>query len=293
MLVQGSGDREPQEPIMWIPKGTDDSSNYLSRKEPATVVVHHPDDLEESEVQTALEDYVEIHPVPPTKLPITSTTPTSTTPTTTTTTTIRTTTTTTTTTIRTTTTTTTSTLDSTTAAGTDDDIDGNTCSNVSKKNIFFEKLEIFDNEEINCSNEFDAETIQYTSCTKAFDACKEITDCIAVTSTHLIVIAPEIDSVKQEAVTDHGDIVNFVLPEEFDFEYDQVFVKKCFSTKETDTDQFTELETLDCNAEVVCSPGYRQKNFDCIDINECKLDHDCTFEGTTFYFTHLISAIPI
>ena len=275
MLVHGSGHQKPQESnqseqvsnqsaqtsnqveqvsnqekqvsnqILQISKGTDDSItdsfNYLSPKEPAIMVVDHPDEL------------------PITTTMVATTTPTTTTPTTT--------------------TTTTSTIEFTTSAETDDDTDDNTCSNGTNSDIFFEIVEIFDNGEIDCSNEFDAEIVEYPSCAKAFATCKENNNCIAVTSTNLIIIAPKVDSVKLKADADTDEIVNFMLPDEFDFDHDRVFVKKCFSTRETDTDQFTELETLDCNAEVVCSPGYRQKNFDCIDINECKLDHDCSFEG--------------
>ena len=163
--------------------------------------------------------------------------------------------------------------------GIDDNVDDNTCSNATNGEIFFEQVEIFDTAEFECSNEFNAKQFQYRTSTEAFEACKERTDCIAVTSTHLVIIAPELDSLDFNGEIDNEEIVNFMLPDGFDFENDHVFVKQCFSTRETDTDEFKELETLDCNAEVVCSSGYRQKNFDCVDVNECKLAHDCTFEG--------------
>ena len=159
--------------------------------------------------------------------------------------------------------------------------DDNNCSNNINGDIFFEQVEIFDNSEFECSDEFNAKQFQYRSSTEAFEACKERTDCIAVTSTHLVIIAPKLESVQFHDEIKNEEIVNFMLPDGFDFENHQVFVKQCFSTRETDTDEFKELDTLDCNAEVVCSSGYRQKNFDCVDVNECKLAHDCTFEGKT------------
>ena len=159
--------------------------------------------------------------------------------------------------------------------------DDNICSNDTNGEIFFELVEIFDNSEFECSDDLNAKQYQYRSSNEAFEACKEITDCIAVTSTNLVIIATELDSLDFNGETDNEEIVNFMLPDAFDFENHQVFVKQCFSTRETDTDEFKELDTLDCNAEVVCSSGYRQKNFDCVDVNECKLAHDCTFEGKT------------
>merc|ERR1711920_287602 len=72
--------------------------------------------------------------------------------------------------------------------------------------------------------------------------------------------------------------LNLMLPHPFDYDNDQVYIKQCFSLKETNTDDFEELETLNCNAEVICSKGYQDIQFNCVDVDECKIDHECTFE---------------
>ena len=174
-----------------------------------------------------------------------------------------------------------------TTAVTDDDFDDNTCSSGTNSEVFFEQVEIFNDEDFDCSNEFNAEdTVEYSSCMEALEACQELTDCIGVTSTNHVIKA-NIDFIQPNSEIEDVEIVNFLPPAGFDFNHDKFFVKHCFSTRQTDTSEFKELETLDCNAEIVCSDGYRKKNFDCVDIDECKLDHDCTFEGKTFYTENL------
>ena len=168
----------------------------------------------------------------------------------------------------------------------DDNNDDNTCSMERNSEAFFEQVKILNNEYMDCSKEFNAkDTFKYPSCTAAFEACQELADCIGVTSTNHIIKVSNINSIQLNSETENVEIINFQPPTDFDFDHDKVFVKHCFSTIETDTSEFQELETLDCNAEIECSDGYRKKNFDCVDIDECKLDHDCTFEGKTFYLS--------
>ena len=168
----------------------------------------------------------------------------------------------------------------------DDNNDDNTCSSDKNSEIFFEQVQIFNNEDMDCSKEFNAkDTFKYPTCTAAFEACQELADCIGVTSTNHIIKVSNINSIQLNSETENVEIINFQPPTDFDFNHDKVFVKHCFSTMETDTSEFKELETLNCNAEIECSDGYRKKNFDCVDIDECKLDHDCTFEGKTFYLS--------
>ena len=185
------------------------------------------------------------------------------------------------------TTTTTARVDKTTSTAIkDDDTDGNTCSSDRNSEIFFEHVQIFNNEDMDCSKEFNAkDTFKYPTCTAAYEACQDSADCIGVTSTNHIIKVSNINSIQLNSETENVEIINFQPPTDFDFNHDKVFVKHCFSTIETDTSEFKELETLDCNAEIECSDGYRKKNFDCVDIDECKLDHDCTFEGKTFHLS--------
>ena len=177
---------------------------------------------------------------------------------------------------------------SATTTSMEDDTDDNTCSTGTNNEIFFEQVEILNNEYIDCSNEFNAEDAQqYPTSTEAFQACQKLEDCIGVTSTNHVIRVSNMDSNQLNFEIENVEIVNFLPPTGFDFNHDKVFVKHCFSMRQTDTSEFKELETLDCNAEVVCSDGYRKKNFDCVDIDECKLDHDCTFEGKTFYSANI------
>ena len=171
-----------------------------------------------------------------------------------------------------------------TTAVKDDDTDDNTCSSGTNSEVFFELVEIFNDEDFDCSNEFNAEdTVKYSSCSEAFEACQALADCIGLTSTNHVIKVSNIDFIQPNSEIENVEIVNFLPPAGFDFNHDNFFVKHCFSTRQTDTSEFKELETLDCNAEIVCSDGYRKKDFDCVDIDECKLDHDCTFEGKIFH----------
>ena len=176
----------------------------------------------------------------------------------------------------------------------DDDIDDNTCSSDKNSEVFFEQVQIFNNEDMDCSKESNAkDTFKYPTCTAAFEACQDSTDCIGVTSTNHIIKVSTINSIQLDSEIENVEIINFHPPADFDFDHDKVFVKHCFSTIETDTSEFKELETLNCNAEIECSDGYRKKNFDCVDIDECKLDHDCTFEGKTFYLSAKANIVTI
>ena len=69
-------------------------------------------------------------------------------------------------------------------------IDDNTCSSGTNSEVFFEQVKIFNDEDFDCSNEFNAEdTVEYSSCTEALEACQELTDCIGVTSTNHVIKA--------------------------------------------------------------------------------------------------------
>ena len=141
-----------------------------------------------------------------------------------------------------------------TTAVIDDDTDDNTCSGGTNSEVFFELVEIFNDEDFDCSNEFNAEdTVKYSSCSEAFEACQALADCIGLTSTNHVIKVSNIDFIQPNSEIENVEIVNFLPPAGFDFNHDNFFVKHCFSTRQTDTSEFKELETLDCNAEVVCS----------------------------------------